>query len=65
MCSCVAYKLILIGAVFVANDQSWFWSEVSPWLLLGTIMIAVGMVKVVMPVCKVHDKPQTTKKAKK
>jgi len=55
MCNCFGYKLVVIGALFVVNDQSWIWSSVSAWLLLGIILIVLGAVKIAWGgKCPVH-----------
>ena len=57
MCKCFGYKLVVIGALLVVNDQSWVWSSISAWLLIGLIFIALGALKIAWPCgCPVHGK---------
>jgi len=47
--ACHGIKIAVVGALLVVNDQGWLWNTLSPWLLIGMILIALGVLKAALP----------------
>ena len=62
VCSkCWSVKLIVLGAILIAN-QMWFqWSW---WVLIGALLILKGIMKLAMPMGCGHCKPEMMKKGR-
>ena len=61
VCSkCWAAKYIVIGLVLIAN-QYWFGWDI--WVVLGTLLVLKGVLKLVKPTCPHCEEPM--KKGKK
>ena len=55
-CPCKGIKMAVVGALLVINDQSWIWTPISVWLLVGLILVVLGALKAIWPCCPVHCK---------
>ncbi len=63
-CACKGIKMVLIGALFVINDQKWL-GHVSEWLLVGVILMVLGALKMILPPCQSCYKAQAPAKPAK
>ena len=63
-CACYGVKMVVVGALLAVNELGLFWNAVSPWLLIGGVLIVLGALKIVMPVCPIHCKPSMSAPAK-
>ncbi|MBI2137384.1 hypothetical protein HYU12_02590 [Candidatus Woesearchaeota archaeon] len=63
-CACYGVKMVVVGALLAVNDLGMIWKPVSPWLLIGAVLVVLGALKIVMPVCPVHGKQSMSAPAK-